>query len=184
MQSFKESAPHEIYLRAFTEAKPLAPLKLYANVSRKFLVGRELDDKVKDKIRDRTLEAAKQRTERKAIFLEAPPTAASGSSKKRKTQPATTASKKLHERFPSASSAPSPSPSPSPTRSPSKDADPTGPRVRMIRCLVSQPRFEEEVVRLVGGPNCAIARKEELSQLLREVTPPLIAQSRLVYAHM
>ena len=50
----------------------MAPLKLYANVTGKFTVERELGEKVQDKVRDRTQVAEKQRTERKVQMLDSP----------------------------------------------------------------------------------------------------------------
>ncbi|KAI0744139.1 hypothetical protein C8Q80DRAFT_1185254 [Daedaleopsis nitida] len=64
---------HELYLRVPTTHKPMAPLKLYANVIGKFMVERELGEKVQESVREATLGAEKARTERKAIYLDKPP---------------------------------------------------------------------------------------------------------------
>src|ERR1700729_530421 len=72
MRPLREGSPHELYLRSSSAAKPMAPLKLYANVTGKFTVERELGEKVQDKVRDRTQVAEKQRTERKVQMLDSP----------------------------------------------------------------------------------------------------------------
>jgi RNA polymerase II elongation factor ELL len=169
MRSHKEPSPHELYLRAFTAAKPLVPLKLYANVTGKFTVERELGTKITDRVRERTLEAEKQRQDRQAIFLDAPPTLAN--TKKRKPQPPSSAVRKTqqHERTASSSTV-TMSASPLPPTPPQKsDTNPLGPRIRMIRCISQQPRTEEEVVLLVGGQKCTSSYQQELTALLRDV---------------
>ncbi|KAG9316843.1 hypothetical protein JVU11DRAFT_2913 [Chiua virens] len=73
MRPQKESSPHELYIRAASAAKPMAPLKLCANVIGKFMVERQLGDKATGKVRQQTLVAKQQHLERQAILLEHPP---------------------------------------------------------------------------------------------------------------
>lgn len=73
MKPNAETMPHELYLRTSSAAKPNMPLKLNALITGKFMVERELDPKLQNKIRGRVIEAEKQRTERKTIILENPP---------------------------------------------------------------------------------------------------------------
>ncbi|KAF7376061.1 hypothetical protein MSAN_00020900 [Mycena sanguinolenta] len=56
MRPVKENYPHDLYLRASSAAKPMAPLKLYANITGKFTVERDLAQ-VQDIIRTTTLAA-------------------------------------------------------------------------------------------------------------------------------
>ncbi|KAH7919416.1 hypothetical protein BV22DRAFT_861485 [Leucogyrophana mollusca] len=64
MRSLKESTPHEIYLRVTSAANPMAPLQLYANVTGKFIVERQLVEKVTDKARQQIRVAEEGRSER------------------------------------------------------------------------------------------------------------------------
>lgn len=64
---------HELYLRLPNMAKAkVAPLKLHANVMHKLMVERELS-RVQETVRNHTLEAEKQRKERKIMYLDKPP---------------------------------------------------------------------------------------------------------------
>jgi hypothetical protein len=69
----------------------MAPLKLYANVTGKFMVERELGEKVQDKVRDRTQVAEKQRTECEVQMLDSPLDLPRANGKKRKA-PSTSSS--------------------------------------------------------------------------------------------
>ncbi|KAL6305214.1 hypothetical protein BKA93DRAFT_237617 [Sparassis latifolia] len=78
MRLLKEDCPNELFLRTApnsksTHSKPTTPLKLYANVTGKGSINPQLGNKVHEKIRESTLMAEKQRTERKTILLEVPP---------------------------------------------------------------------------------------------------------------
>ncbi|TCD62028.1 hypothetical protein EIP91_007546 [Steccherinum ochraceum] len=67
-----ESSAHEIYLRTAQPNKPNAPLRLFANVSAKLAVQRDLRE-VEQQIRGRAQEAEKQRNERQVMYLKDPP---------------------------------------------------------------------------------------------------------------
>ncbi|EGN99749.1 hypothetical protein SERLA73DRAFT_179932 [Serpula lacrymans var. lacrymans S7.3] len=174
MRPLKESSPHEIYLRASSAAKRMAPLKLYANVTGKFTVERELGEKVQDKVRDRTMAARNKHQERKAILLDAPPTLP-GNVKKRKAPPTTFLNtKKPHIEQPrttSKASAALPSQviSPVPSTSTTKKLNPEIRR-RVIRCLAIAQRHPEEVVEMLQGEHGST--RNELLQLLEEVAEP------------
>lgn len=184
MRSLKEGSSHELYLRASSAAKPMAPLKLYANVTGKFTVERELGEKVQDKIRESTQVAEKQRTERKAILLDAPPDIPRVNGKKRKAPPGSSTSlastpllKRAthgdHVRNISASDAvPSRVASPLPPQaSPltTTKESLTTLRKRLIHCLAGSQRLADDVVRLVGGSDRDPSGKKEIVDLLEEV---------------
>lgn len=86
MRPAKEETPHELYLRASSAAKKMAPLKLYATVIGKFFVERELGEGVHNKIRESTQDAVNQRLNRTTILLESLPDIPVAS-KKRKEPP-------------------------------------------------------------------------------------------------
>jgi len=179
MRPLKETSPHELYLRLASAAKPMAALRLHANVVGKFTVERELGEKVQDKVRDRTLVAEKQRLERKAILLDNPPpdlsSAANG--KKRKASSTSTARNSVKSRNESpsflkvSSSLPLPratTPRPSGQSSPTRD-NLRDPFNRLIHCLALSPRTVDDVIRLVGGSSASSSAKRELLDILHEV---------------
>ncbi|RDX47879.1 hypothetical protein OH76DRAFT_1441121 [Lentinus brumalis] len=105
---------HELYIRLpnIPKSKGLAPLKLHANVMQKLMVQRLCDEKVQETVRDRTLEAEKERKERKVKYLDKPPDLSyPGSKGKKKDAPA--------RRPPAASSSYAMSPRPSALQPPS-----------------------------------------------------------------
>jgi len=161
MESQPENSPHELYLRASSAAKPMAPLKLSANVIGKFTVGRELDQKVEDKVRGSTLLAQKKRTERTAIMLDTPPPTTAPSANRNKKRNQQSALRKPVQ--------------PSATVSPSVPI-PTGKelpvRSRLIHCLALTPRVADDAIKLVGGPACDASLRKTLLDLLEEVNLP------------
>lgn len=192
MAPSKEDAEHELYLRSASAAKPNAPLKLYATVTGKFRVERQLDGSIEDKVRDRTQVAEKQRTERKVLMLDTPPEITRVSGKKRKALPASSmmlkkAAHNDHIRnvssagsvLPSRVASPLPptlalsTPTPSTPTTPTFVMPPTpkesSVRRRMVQYLAVNPRSTEEVMRAIGGADCDASTRRQLSELLNEV---------------
>ncbi|OCH85105.1 hypothetical protein OBBRIDRAFT_798526 [Obba rivulosa] len=86
MKAEEEKKTHELYMRSLDPRK--APsLKYYGSIHGKFIVERELDEKVEDRVRHRTQVAEKERTERKTIALNAPPPGVASSKPKKKKAP-------------------------------------------------------------------------------------------------
>lgn len=175
MRSQKESSPHEIYLRMSTAAKPNVPLKLYANVIGKLMVERELGAKITDGVRQRTIEAKKAHSERKAILLDQPPIPAPGSKPtKRKVPGSGMVVKKSvtpmdQLRTSSSSIAPSRKVSPLPHNPPSSRAN-VDVRRRLVHFLAMQQRLADDAIRMVGGANISAPAREDLLRLLEDVS--------------
>lgn len=172
MRPLKGTSPHELYLRLPSATKPMAPLRLHASVIGKFTVERELGEKVTDKVRDSTLVAEKQRTERKAIMLDTPPTLPATNGKKRKVPQASSTMfrnpiKTGNDRPTKVASSSVP-PSTRVTVPPPTE-EISGPRMRLIHCLAISPRFSDDVLRLVGGANATATYRQELLAILHEV---------------
>ncbi|KAI0374174.1 hypothetical protein BV20DRAFT_1118773 [Pilatotrama ljubarskyi] len=170
----QENGPHELYLRMASAQKPMAPLKLYANVIGKFMVERQLGEKVEGTVRDRTLEAEKLRTERKAIYLETPPNLnyPGAKAKGRKDAPPlrrpAVASATSSAR---ASRVASPLPgSSSHANGSTNEVPPT--KARLIHCLALKPRTAEGVITMCAGRDPTPQMKKELISLLHTVAEP------------
>ncbi|KAH7928899.1 hypothetical protein BV22DRAFT_1057898 [Leucogyrophana mollusca] len=175
MRPLKETTPHEIYLRSASAAKPMAPLKLYANVTGKFIVERQLGEKVTDKVRQQTRVAKEERSERRAILLDTPPVPTNSKGVKRKQPGSSTATKKAAHsdslRVPSASTSgatPTRKVSPLPQVPPSKSGN-LAVRNRLIHCLALTPRLGDEVIKLVGGSNPDPTSRADLVDILEDV---------------
>lgn len=172
MRPLKESSPHEIYLRTSSAAKPNAPLKLYANVMGKFIVDRQLGEKVTDKVRQQTIEAKKQHSERQTIMLDAPLMSAAGAKNlKRKTPGSGTVVKKSAPRdtlrTPAASTPVARKISPIPQTASSKaNAD---VRRRLIHFLAVEARETDLAVARVCGNSCDATARGNLLRVLEEV---------------
>ena len=141
----------------------MAPLKLYANVQGKFDVKRVVDDKVHEKVRNRTLEAERQRTERKTIMLEAPPPDLDKPTKKSKK--ATTTARRVVANATSSYASTSTKPAATPKESPNKAVDLSTMRSKVIHTLALGPTTAASVVRLCGSQH-----KEEVVSILRSVS--------------
>lgn len=172
MRPLKESSPHEIYLRTSSAAKPNAPLKLYANVMGKFIVDRQLGEKVTDKVRQQTIEAKKQHAERQTIMLDAPLVSAAGTKNlKRKTPGSGTVVKKAAQRdtlrAPAASTPVARKISPMPQAASSKaNAD---IRRRLIHFLAVESRETDLTVSRVCGRESDVNARANLLSILEEV---------------
>ncbi|KAG1870238.1 hypothetical protein DFJ58DRAFT_765245 [Suillus subalutaceus] len=179
MRPLKESTPHEIYLRTSSAAKPNAPLKLYANVMGKFIVDRQLGEKVTDKVRQQTIEAKKQHSERQTIMLDAPLMSAAGTKNlKRKAPGSGTVVRKSAQRdtlrTPAASTPVTRKISPIPQAASSKaNAD---IRRRLIHFLAVEPRETDLAVSRVCGNNCDDTAKANLLSILEEVAEQALAR--------
>lgn len=168
MRPQQESSAHELYLRAASTAKPMAPLKLYANVIGKFMVERQLGDRVTDKVRQQTMVAKQQHMERQAILLDQPPIPASAAKNaKRKTPGSGTVVKKTptSEQLRPPSSTAASLPQNTPSTKASADV-----RRRLVHCLAISPRLSEDAVKMVGGANISTSARKDLLALLAEVS--------------
>lgn len=175
MTSVPETSPHDLYLRTSSAAKKNTPLKLYANVTGKFTVERQLDDRITDKVRASTVDAQKERAGRTTIFLETPTDLPPPSGKKRKEP---TMFRSSLGRQPDQPRRPAPpiSAAGSPGGASQTPAPPQrnkevlqSLRNRMIRCITAAERTSEQVVRLVGGNDCSETTKRDILELLEEV---------------
>jgi len=175
MRPLKEGTPHELYLHASSAAKPMAPLKLYANVTGKFTVERELGEKVQDRIRESTLGAVKQRSERKTILIDTPPDLHPVHGKKRKAPTSSMFRKPVQQsdhlrNNAGASTAALPARVSSPVPSQQTTKEGLIPvRKRLIHCLAVSERSSDEVIQLVGGSDCDPSLRREVLGLLDEV---------------
>src|SRR6266446_5593401 len=84
----QESTPHELYLRAALASKVNAPLKLYADITGKFTVERELNGKTESKVQQSTADAQKNKTERRIVLLDNPPALNPSATKTKPSAPA------------------------------------------------------------------------------------------------
>jgi len=163
--SIQESSPHDLYLRTSSATKRNAPLKLYANITGKFAIERQLDDRITDKVRASAADAQNQRAGHTTIFVKTPSDLPNG--KKNKDAPMF---RKSVKPTPATSTASSSSSAlhvpPQPQRSKEALQD---IRNRMIRCIAAAPRTSEQVVKLVGGNDSSTAVKRDILDLLDEV---------------
>ncbi|KAJ7096420.1 hypothetical protein C8R44DRAFT_748873 [Mycena epipterygia] len=168
MRPLKENSPHDLYLRASSASKPMAPLKLYANITGKFTVERDLAT-IQDKIRSTTLGAEKTRKERGITMIDAPPPSAQ-TSKKRKAPSATTNSSLF--RKPVAVPQPQPRPStsaPAASPLPAPAPVPSPIRTAIIKALAVKERSVDELLRLIPGENDVEKRRRKLLELLSQL---------------
>ncbi|KAI1795641.1 hypothetical protein LXA43DRAFT_730643 [Ganoderma leucocontextum] len=176
----QENTIHEMYIRVQTAAKPNIPLKPYATVVGKFIVDRQLGEKVEETVRDRTLEAAKQRTERKAIFLDNPPDLSYHGSKAKGKKHAGSASRtSIHST--SYVSSPKAPPLPSSSSRTSGLASSTSvmattdraTRARLIHCLAIEHRTLSQVVTLCLGKERTEEQEKAFVALMRQLAEPV-----------
>jgi len=163
--SIQESSPHDLYLRTSSATKRNVPLKLYANITGKFAIERQLDDRITDKVRASAADAQNQRAGHTTIFVKTPSDLPNGKKNKDasmfhksvKPTPATSTAS-------SSSSASHVPPQPQRSKEALQDI-----RNRMIRCIAAAPRTSEQVVKLVGGNDSSTAVKRDILDLLDEV---------------
>ncbi|CAL1706648.1 unnamed protein product [Somion occarium] len=171
MNSQPENSPHELYLRTSTASKPNAPLKLQANIIGKFVVNRELDQRLQNKLRGSAAAAEKQREERQIQILDEPPIMSKPGAKKAKEAAGTKKTRKTGTTVTTVKSTTTRDRSFSPSL-PAEEknykviGDPSTRR-RLVHCLAIQPRDTIEVVNMVGGKDCDAATKNELFQILK-----------------
>lgn len=171
MKVTKENVASELYLKTSTAAKPNMPLKLYANITAKSTIERELGEELSERIRGERTAAEKQKNERKVIVLDKVPavTVTKTSVTKKSTFKTAAARKQAadHSRNLSSTSAGpahrSVSPLPPPPPRPQKDPTLRG---RLIHFLGLDNRTLDEIITLVGGPT---GDKIELTDVFREV---------------
>jgi RNA polymerase II elongation factor ELL len=159
VRSAKENYPHDLYLRASSAAKPMAPLKLYANITGEFTVT------IQNQIRAPTVTAETKKNPRVATMLPGPPPGVSSSQ--------TTKKGKSSGKAQSATSAflkPIPQPRPSASTSPLPPATPSPLRTAVVKALALKKRSFDELVRLVE--NDGEKGKRELVELLNQVSLP------------
>ena len=168
-ESRPEPHVHELYLRLAN--KPMAPLKLHANVIGNFKFGQAVDS-LHERYRNKTLEAERQRTERKTIMLDAPPPEVSKPPKGKTKKDTAAARRAAASSTPShaSTSARPPPPTTSLIPSSSSAGDKSSTRARLIHCLALKPRTGEQVLRLCGGNELSTQTKQELRTLIRSVS--------------
>lgn len=175
--SVQETSPHDLYLRASSAAKRNAPLKLYANITGKFAVERQLDDRITDKLRASAADAQNQRAGRTTIFVETPTDLPPPNGKKKKdatmfrkpVRPTDQPRRPAPASAAGSSGGASPTP-PQPQRS--KEAL-QALRSRMIRCIAVCERTSDQVVKLVGGNDSSASMKRDILDLLEEIAEPV-----------
>ena len=161
MNAAKENLHHELYIRAASAAKRNAPLKLHAHVVGKFQVERQLDNDVRNRLRQSTKTLQAQRQERGIVQLETPLVPPSKSSKK------TTAARPSHlvVDHVTSSSRESTSASNRNRKELSKSM-----RRRMMQFLAVSDRTSDEILRLLGGPECSSSDRSNLLDLLEQAS--------------
>lgn len=170
MQTVPETAPHELYLRSAPANKPSAPLKLYANITGKILVERELGSRVEDRVRESTTQAAKAHKNKGIVRLnEAPPTpttaTATATKKGKKAGSGVTVTRRVAPQVQTIKARNEGSPAGHSTAS--YDDHPA--RARMIRCLAVQQRTAAEAIKAVGGSSVSESEAKDLAGLLEAV---------------
>jgi RNA polymerase II elongation factor ELL len=161
MRSLKEDSPHELYLRVPSAAKQMAPLRLYANVTGKFTIERELDDRTKDRIREVTIDAAKQR-DRKVVLIDNPPDLTTSRTNSKKRKDAQTMFRNAIRPSDQAKLIASVSSSPPSTKDDFY-------RKHMVHCIAISERTQDHIVRTVGGLDCNHSLRRQLLDLLENV---------------
>jgi RNA polymerase II elongation factor ELL len=165
MRSLKEDSPNELYLRVPSAAKQMAPLRLYANVTGKFTIERELDHRMEDRIREVTIDAAKQR-DRKVKLIDNPPDLPRTTTKKRKDAPTMFRNAIRPSDQMKLAASVSSTPISTPTGRPNKD----GPlRKRMVHYIAITDRTRDQIVRVLGGSDCDPSLRRDLVDLLEKV---------------
>ncbi|KAF8894147.1 hypothetical protein BD779DRAFT_979856 [Infundibulicybe gibba] len=175
MRPLAEGSTHDLYLRATSASRPMAPLKLYAHVTGKLAVERELGERIQDRIRESTKDAVKQRSERTTILLDNPPEISHP--KKRGAAPPARKHPRPSDHIRNAAQPATSTPvarvgSPAPSLTKSGGAS-VPVRKRLVQCLAVSEKSPDEVVRLIGGAGCDPSTRRDLLGLLDEVAEPV-----------
>ncbi len=180
MQGAQESTPHELYLRSALASKINAPLKLYADIAGKFIVGRELNGKSESKVHQSTADAQKSKSGGRIVVLDAPPTLAASATKAKSSAPpkkrkaavsapiAATVRRVPHVvRAKNEGSSAARGQSPPPPL-PASQSSPVSPamRAQMIHLLAKGSRTKEDVLAQVGGSQASETLRVQLNELI------------------
>ncbi|KAI9463711.1 hypothetical protein BJY52DRAFT_932497 [Lactarius psammicola] len=180
MQGAQESTPHELYLRSALASKINAPLKLYADIAGKFIVGRELNGKAESKVHQSTADAQKSKSGGRIVVLDAPPPLAASATKAKSSAPpkkrkpavsapiAATVRRVPHVvRAKNEGSSAARGQSPLPPL-PASQSSPVSPamRAQMIHLLAKGSRTKEDVLTQVGGSQASETLRVQLNELL------------------
>lgn len=179
MQGAQESTPHELYLRSALASKINAPLKLYADIAGKFIVGRELNGKAESKVHQSTADAQKSKSGGRIVVLDTIPTLAASATKSKSSAPskkrkpavsapiAATVRRVPHVRAKNEGSSAARGQSP-PPQTPSSHSSPVSPamRAQMIHLLAKGSRTKEDVLTQVGGSQASETLRVQLNELL------------------
>ena len=182
MGGSQESTPHELYLRSALASKINAPLKLYADIAGKFIVGRELNGKTESKVHQSTADAQKSKSGGRIVVLDAPLTLASSATKSKSSAPPKKQKRKpaasgpiavadrrvthvIRAKNEGSSAARGQSPPPPPPTSQSSPVSPAM-RAQMIHLLAKGSRTKEDVLNQVGGSQASEALRVQLNELL------------------
>ncbi|KAJ7647435.1 hypothetical protein FB45DRAFT_893428 [Roridomyces roridus] len=170
MRPLKENSPHDLYLRASSASKPMAPLKLYANITGKFTVERDLRD-IEDSIRSATLDAKKVKEGRTITVLETLPDIPSTQSKKRKKDPVKSSmfTKPITQPRPAATAARAPSPSLSPLRTAVIKVLAVKEALAVKEPLAAKETSVDELLRLVPSEHDMERARRKLLALLSQL---------------
>ncbi|KAJ7287622.1 hypothetical protein C8J57DRAFT_1284446, partial [Mycena rebaudengoi] len=168
MRPLKENSPHDLYLRASSASKPMAPLKLYANITGKFAVEQDLS-KIEEKIRATTHKADTLRKANALTLLDAPPSdlySSTNTKKKNKKEPTAMFTKPIPQPRPStAARAPSPLP-------PLPPAASSATRTAVIKLLAVRERTLDELMASMPSESDATKQKRQVVALLPELAEP------------
>lgn len=154
-------------------------MKLCAPVSGKLTVAdKELGKDVSDRIRQRTIDVAEQRSNRRTILIDTPSDLPPTNSRKRKDAAASSMFRKPVRQndqaprpIPAASAPPTRVASPATfAQAPAKDAN-VAVRRRLIHYLALAERTAEATVKAVGGSSVNDSLRDEILKLLAEVIP-------------
>ncbi|TDL26085.1 hypothetical protein BD410DRAFT_784108 [Rickenella mellea] len=182
MRASYETTSHELFIRTTKAQRPSASLRLNADVFGRFDVERDLSEKLTKRIHDSSVAAAKQKTERKVVMLDAPLVGAAGT-KKGKAQPKNKAksllassSTKPSPRIssPLARSIAQPQPAASSSSTPLKEGN-SPIRARLVHFLALGSQSTEEVVKVIGGGTSDLSLRTKIVQVLEDVAEKELA---------
>ncbi|KAF8210125.1 hypothetical protein K438DRAFT_1809044, partial [Mycena galopus ATCC 62051] len=164
--SSQENYPHDLYLRASSAAKPMAPLKLYANITGKFTVERDLAQ-VQENIRNTTAAAEKKKNTRGIARIDGPPSTLLKILRRKRPRQGSVCQ---FECFSQAYCQPRPSTSTS-ARAPSPlpPGTPSPLRTAVIKVLAVGGKTFEELVRLLPTDGDVEKGKRRLVELLNQI---------------